>query len=115
MGDYKGEVEIHELASKQNVMTPLNWITGILGSIFSLGLIADTELWIKIFCSVLIVCLAFFLCAVYIYWMLKDPDRLQSEQYQTTKILMQTLSNQGDDTHIKYTKNRLKITKNIRS
>jgi hypothetical protein len=66
---------------RTNAMRPLNWFIGIAQTLLSGGLFAYPDFWVKIFCAVLIVCLLIFYGAVYVYFMVKNPDRLQSEQY----------------------------------
>lgn len=66
-------------------MSPLTWVTSISAPFLFSGVIYSNDIFIKVaLLSVFIVCLSFYL-GVYTYFMCKDPDRLQSEDYNIIK------------------------------
>lgn len=64
---------------RRNIMSPLNWFFSIMGSVFFYGVIKSTELWVKIFSATLIAIFVLFYLGTYLYNLLKDPQRLQTE------------------------------------
>jgi hypothetical protein len=79
---FKGMLKTRQ---KNNIMTPLNWLVGIVETILTSGLIGTSilhQLWLQVFLSILMTSIIVFYCKVYIYFMLRDPDRLQTESYR---------------------------------
>jgi hypothetical protein len=61
-------------------MTPLNWLAGIVTSgLFAIPKINNIVIISLIVALVFLV--VFFYAGMYVYWSIKDPNRLQSEQY----------------------------------
>src|SRR5437868_2369725 len=74
-----------------NVMTPLNWFVGIAETALISGLLRSHDTWIQIVMVAFIVAVLVFYGSVYVYFMLNDPDRLQTESFHLTVRLEQTL------------------------
>jgi hypothetical protein len=66
---------------KNNVMTPLNWFVAIAEAALMSGVILSDNLFVKVACLSLVVLVLLFYAYVYRYFMMKDPNRLQSEGY----------------------------------
>ena len=77
--------------SKANVMTSINWVATFIGLALIYGVIYGTELWIKIFCSCLVMMGIFFYFGMFFYFAIRNPDRLQSEKYQIEKLTIDAL------------------------
>ncbi len=72
-------------AFKGNVMTPLNWMTGICTTILVGGGVASQEPWLKITLVVIAIFILLFYARMYRHFALNDPDRLQSEKYNLSQ------------------------------
>ncbi len=66
---------------KNNVMLSINWVVGWITLLFGSGVVHGPSLWIRIASFVLLVMVTVAYFGIYIYWMLYDSDRLQSEGY----------------------------------
>lgn len=67
---------------RENIMTPLNWITWIIEAILVGGAILATDsLWLQIGLFFVAVSLLIFYCSMYWFWATKDPNRLQTEDF----------------------------------
>ena len=79
---------------RNNVMTPLNWFTGIAEVALMSGIIGSDTSFVKISCLIIFSALAIFYGSVYVYFMRKLPDRLQTEEYNV-RIKELTLFQEG--------------------
>jgi len=79
---------------RNNVMTPLNWYTGVAEFALMFGIIGSDINFVKISCLIIFLLLAIFYAGVYVYFMLKSPDRLQTEEYNV-RIKELTLFKEG--------------------
>jgi hypothetical protein len=70
----------------KNVMTPLNWLTPIVTFILTGGGVSGATLtqktWMSIWCFILATLMLLFYGWVYVYFMFRDPNRLQTEEFQ---------------------------------
>jgi len=82
---------------KNNAMTPLNWGVGIAETALMSGVIASDDAFVKISCISIVIAVLLFYGYVYNHFMIKDPDRLQSEDYN---IRTQELTLLHDETDI---------------
>lgn len=72
-------------SERSSVMTPLNWFIGIVETILSVGLIGSSIVaisWLQVLLFCFMVLVVAFYAFVYVYFMIKDPDRLQTESYR---------------------------------
>ena len=66
---------------KHNVMTPLNWGVGIAETALMSGVILSKDTFVKVSCLIIVVAVLIFYGYAYNYFMKKDPNRLQTEDY----------------------------------
>lgn len=84
-----------EKQTTKSVMSPMLWLAGIVllpvvpAAVFTVGFPQT------VFLSIL-VAMVTVAVGVYLYWTFKDPERLQSEEYQIQRQKLQLL---GDDRH----------------
>lgn len=64
-----------------NVMTPLNWFTGITETVLLPTAAINYENWLGIACFIVGASIFIFYAVVYCIWMKKDPNRLQTEGF----------------------------------
>lgn len=64
---------------RRTIMSPLNWFFSIMGSVFFYGVVASTDSWVKIFSAILISVFICFYLGIYLYVLISDRDRLQTE------------------------------------
>ena len=81
--------------SRSNVLTPLNWLIPLVELLLLGGCLKAEKSYIVIVCLCLMVILVLFYLCAYVYFALRDPDRLQSETYNI-KMKEITLFTQGD-------------------
>lgn len=71
------------------VMSPLSITLGVISSALIIGATQAPDIWLRaIFCILVVLVIVFYLC-VYAYFAIKDPNRLQTEEYN---LALQTLS-----------------------
>ena len=92
---------------KKNAMSSINWVISFVQLLLMIGIMKGASIWIQIFSAVVMVLLIIFYCGVYVYYMLKAPDRLQSESYNLQKQSIDTLTNIE-----KNNKNELRLDEN---
>lgn len=68
--------------NKKNVLTPLIWVLGILGVGLSFSCILFENAMLQIFMCVTFSIVFIIFLVAYWYFLIKDPDRLQSEKYE---------------------------------
>lgn len=80
MNHFLGGIKTNNLNKKGNIMTPLNWLAGtVTAALFAIPRLNNN---IIISSIVVLVFLVFiFYATMYVFWSIKDPNRLQSEQY----------------------------------
>lgn len=66
---------------KNNVLNSINWLVGFIETLFFIGVIKGPNLWIQISNGVVMLLLLIFYCSIVIYFVIKDPSRLQSEGF----------------------------------
>jgi hypothetical protein len=64
-----------------NVMTPLTWMTTIASGVVLTSASLNVNNWLGSCSFALAVLIIIFYGAMYIYYTIKDPDRLQSEHF----------------------------------
>lgn len=96
---------------KQNAMVSISWVIGIVEVFFMQGLIWGPSLWIQISCLVMMVALLGFYCYSFRHFMLKDPDRLQSESYNIVKNIVNALTEDEKEANLKIDENFIPINK----
>jgi hypothetical protein len=80
MNRFAGSKGTWHFNKKGNIMTPLNWLAGIVTcSLFAIPKINNIVIVSLIVALVFLV--VFFYAGMYVYWSTNDPNRLQSEQY----------------------------------
>jgi hypothetical protein len=86
--DYGGQLRV------KSALNPILWLCGLIGTpcIISIGMQKEPS-WVLI-CLLFIVVLA--AVGSYIFLMLKDPDRLQSEEYQLRRKTLELIEESGD-------------------
>lgn len=67
--------------SRNNIMSPLNWFAFIADSCLVAGIIGSDDTFVKVICLIIFFLVSLFYGGVYIFFMLKDPDRLQTEEH----------------------------------
>lgn len=77
-----------------NVMKPINWVVGFVELLLMAGVLGSTIFWIQVASFVCMIAIMFVYFGIYIYWMLREPNRLQSEGYNLEVI--NVLSNNAD-------------------
>lgn len=70
--------------NKKNVLTSLIWIICALSPVLMLSFNTESIV-LQIIISTAFSLMILIFCAAFIYFMLKDPERLQSEKYQLEK------------------------------
>lgn len=83
---------------KHNVMTPLNWGVGIAETALMSGVILSDDSFVKISCLFIVVVVLLFYGYVYHHFMKKDPDRLQTEDYNIRTQELTLLQDEKDIT-----------------
>lgn len=68
-------------AKKGNVMTPLTWMCGISEMALFYTATLNSNNWLGITSFILAALIIFFYGTMYVFYSIKDPDRLQSEEY----------------------------------
>ena len=76
---------------KANIMSSMNWVIVFLEGLFLQGVIFGQNVYIQVFAGTLMVVLLFYWCAIFTYFALTDPSRLQSEEYNLELHAMNTL------------------------
>ena len=64
-----------------NVMTPITWFGGVFESALIPAAAYYHDTWVSIACIILASAMFLSYFGMYMYFAVKDPDRLQSEQY----------------------------------
>ena len=82
---------VQRVATK-SIMNPLLWFAGLIITSISLNFYFVSILWIQIFVAGVISFLVLSVVAIFVWMCVRDPDRLQSENYQ-----LQRLALLGDD------------------
>lgn len=85
---------VQSVATK-SAMTPIQWLAGIAGLAFAPLVPLTTGAIQAVSLTALISCLIVSF-GIYLYWLIKDPDRLQSEDYRLENRRIDLL---GDDQH----------------
>ncbi len=88
---------------KQNAMGSITWYLGFVEALFVTGVLTTTIDWVRVFCSVLMVLCLTFYGAVYVYFMVNDRDRLQSEAFNLESQELTMLSDIGGSEAISVT------------
>lgn len=71
---------------QQSAMNPFLWIIGILGSVFiATFLIPNVPSWIQIFVAILFAIVLLTGVCVGIFFVVKSPSNLRSDEYQTQR------------------------------
>lgn len=88
--------EVNGINAKSTAMSPILWMFGI--SFTGSGLLywVTKQIIVLYFCFSLIAIIALVALGIYIYFSIKDPDRLQSEKFIERKMLLQQ-GKLGDD------------------
>jgi len=81
MKTFSHHINKDEHGYRGNAMTALNWFTGITESVLVPTTAINHANWVGVFCAFLVFFIIFFYAGIYIRWMIKDPDRLQTEGY----------------------------------
>lgn len=68
-------------SSRVNVMQSISWMTVVSEAILVPGGIFAADDWYKIACFILAVIIVVFYGSMFVYFAVKDPDRLQSEEF----------------------------------
>ena len=90
--------KVHSYSNyKDNVMNPLKWTTISFESLLAVCAFLTNQLWMQIVCVVFMGIILIFYYGFYLYWMLKDPNRLQSEGFNLETAIMSDTK----DPHIK--------------
>lgn len=65
-----------------NAMKPINWMVVFVELLFTVGFLYGSAFWIQVasFICMIVIMVVYF--GIYVYWMLYDPKRLQSEGYR---------------------------------
>lgn len=94
-----------------NVMKPINWVVSFIELLFMSGVLFGPSFWIQILSAVLLVKVLLIYFGIYIYWMLSDPNRLQSEGYNLEVLEVHGLSDALDPKiNIKNKESTIKVT-----
>jgi len=97
---------------KSNAMKPLNWFTGTITLFLTPGIINSPEQWITITFAVILITLIIVYIGVYIYFMLMDPDRLQTEQYRLDSAMITLTAKSQEEMRVTDTAGNFQITEN---
>lgn len=85
---------------KSNVMSPLNWLMGFLELVFMVGFVTAPNLLVQVWSGILLSLGLVYICGVFLFFALRDPDRLQSEEFlmekQTINALYESKGAKGE-------------------
>jgi membrane protein implicated in regulation of membrane protease activity len=62
-------------------MKPINWLVGFVELLLTAGFLGGSSFWVQVVSFVFMVVIMAVYFSIYIYWMLRNPNRLQSEGY----------------------------------
>lgn len=102
-------------AHKDNVMHSINWVVGIAEALLTITGATQYDNWYGKGCFIVACVLFIFYLGMFLYFAIRDPDRLQSESYNLEQKRMNYLKAQGTTERIAITDNPLGIatTQNI--
>lgn len=99
---------------KPNAMSFLVWMLAFCGYIFWQGVLKSPNLWVQVATFALIGIVVIYCLVAFSYFMIKDPDRLQSESFLLKKQVANTLINneKAEDIRLKIdNKDSISLTK----
>jgi hypothetical protein len=76
---------------KSNVMNSMNWTMGFCELLFGTGVMFGPQLWIQIFSAIVMLSLLAVYIYIVLYFVMRDPSRLQSERYNLEICAMNAL------------------------
>ena len=83
-----------------SAINPLLWLTGLVTPLSLVLSICAGEIWLRVAMFALAVAPVAVTIAVYMHFMNRDPDRLQSEEFRLRQRAMKMLYKRGANTEI---------------
>ena len=93
-GNFPSYADAVTKMSTKSVMSPYLWMAGITLGILVPGIVLTTG-YVQLILTLLVVGVIAFGIGAFAYFMLKEPDRLQSEDYQIETRRIQLLAEPG--------------------
>jgi hypothetical protein len=95
-----GLSRVDTIAVKRTALNPLLWMVGLVTplALVLTAIVGDQVARWGLLCLAAVPVL--FTMVVYLVWMFKDPDRLQSEEYRVWQQTLQFLYKKGSSTEI---------------
>jgi hypothetical protein len=95
-----GLSRVDTIAVKRTALNPLLWIVGLVTplALVLTAIVGDQVARLGLLCFAAVPVL--FTMVVYLVWMFRDPDRLQSEEYRVRQQALKYLYKKGGSTEI---------------